>query len=288
MRAAGGLGHDPVDHAELQEVGRGDAHRPRRRPRAPGSRRPRGWRRIPRARSPSRWRAPASAPGRPCRCASAPPLPPSPVTTATMGVGRPAISRRFRAIASAWPALLGAEAGIGAGRVDERDDGLAEPLGELHQPQRLAVSLGVRHPEVPVDLLPRVPALLVAHHHDRAPFEAGQAADDGGVVAEEPIAVELDEVVEEERDQVARVRPLRVAGELYALPGRQPGEDPLRWSRCSRSSSCDSPRASIPGSPRRRSVSIRFSSSRSGRSKSSAFSSISRPRSPASPVRPRR
>ena len=39
----------------------------------------------------------------PIPIASAPPLPPSPVTMATMGVGSPAISRKFRAMASAWP-----------------------------------------------------------------------------------------------------------------------------------------------------------------------------------------
>src|SRR5438876_163834 len=39
----------------------------------------------------------------PIPIASAPPLPPSPVTTARTGVRRAAISRRFRAIASAWP-----------------------------------------------------------------------------------------------------------------------------------------------------------------------------------------
>ena len=35
--------------------------------------------------------------------ARAPPLPPSPVTTVRMGVRSPAIARRLRAIASAWP-----------------------------------------------------------------------------------------------------------------------------------------------------------------------------------------
>jgi len=39
----------------------------------------------------------------PMPIASAPQLPPSPVTTATIGVRSPAISRRFLAIASACP-----------------------------------------------------------------------------------------------------------------------------------------------------------------------------------------
>src|SRR5216684_1187369 len=74
----------------------------------------------------------------PIPIASAPPLPPSPVTTATIGVRSAAIARRFRAVASV-----------------------------------------------------------------------------------EPVAVELDEVLEEELDEVARVRAPGVAGELRPLPGRQ-------------------------------------------------------------------
>ena len=38
----------------------------------------------------------------PMASASAPPLPPSPVITVMMGTGRPAISRRFSAIATDW------------------------------------------------------------------------------------------------------------------------------------------------------------------------------------------
>ena len=39
----------------------------------------------------------------PTAIASAPPLPPSPVTVTMIGVSSRAISRRFQAIASAWP-----------------------------------------------------------------------------------------------------------------------------------------------------------------------------------------
>src|SRR5262249_20653964 len=119
------------------------------------------------------------------------------------------------------PALLGAGAGIGTRRVDERDDRLAEFFRELHEPERLAIPLGMRHPEVPRDLLARVASLLVADHDDAAPLEERKAADHRRVVAVHAIAVQLDEVVEEELDEVARVRALRVARELRALPGRQ-------------------------------------------------------------------
>ncbi len=117
--------------------------------------------------------------------------------------------------------LLGADARVRAGRVDEGEDRLAELLGELHEPERLAVPLGVGHAEVARDLLARVTPLLVADDDDAEPLEAREAADDGRVVAVEPVAVELDEVLEEELDEVARVGAPGVPGELRPLPGRQ-------------------------------------------------------------------
>src|SRR5579859_750307 len=45
-------------------------------------------------------------------------------------------------------ALLGAEPRMRAGDVDQRDHRRAEFLGELHQAQRLAIPLGVRHAEI--------------------------------------------------------------------------------------------------------------------------------------------
>ena len=64
------------------------------------------------------------------------------------------------------------------------------------------------------------------------------------------IAVQLDEVVEEELDEVARVRALGMAGELGALPGRQagvgalaqPGQPLLELARSRRARAADRPR----------------------------------------------
>src|SRR2546428_234074 len=117
--------------------------------------------------------------------------------------------------------LLGADAGVRAGRVDEAEDRLAELLGELHEAERLAIALGVRHAEVARDLLTRVAPLLVVDDDDPLPLEPRQATDDRRVVPVEPVAVELDEVLEEEPDEVARVGALGVAGELRPLPGGQ-------------------------------------------------------------------
>ena len=201
--------------------------------------------------------------------ASAPPLPPSPVTTQTIGVGRPAISRRLRAMASACPRSSAPRPGIGAGRVDERDDGLAELGRELHQPERLAVALGVRHAEVARDVLAGVAPLLVADHHHRLAVEAGEAAHDRLVVAEDAVAVQLDAVLEQQADEVERVRALRVPGDLGALPGGQARVDRCCW-RASRSSSFAISSRAASGSSEARSSAMRFSSSRSGFSNSSS------------------
>src|SRR5690606_27057720 len=45
-------------------------------------------------------------------------------------------------------ARLGIDAGIGARRVDQGQDREAEPVGQLHQADRLAVALRPRHAEI--------------------------------------------------------------------------------------------------------------------------------------------
>ena len=55
------------------------------------------------------------------------------------------------------------------------------------------------------------------HHHQVT--EPRHAGDDGRVLPECAVAVQLDEVVEDEADVVERVRPLEVARELDDLPG---------------------------------------------------------------------
>src|SRR5215468_661962 len=123
------------------------------------------------------------------------------------------------------PALLGAETGIGAGRVDEGHDGLAELGSELHEAEGLAISLGMRHAEVAGDVLARVASLLMPDHHHGLTLEARETAHDGLVVAVEAIAVELHEVLEEQANEVQRVRALRVTGDLRPLPGRETAVD---------------------------------------------------------------
>src|SRR5690606_25278708 len=125
----------------------------------------------------------------------------------------------------ALPALLRADAGERAHRVDERDDGKPEAIGELVEPYRLAVSLGVRHPEVPLQVLLRRASLLVADDDDAPPVVAREPAHDGWVVGEAPIAVQLDEVREQALDVIERVRAVRVPRELHLLHRAQLAED---------------------------------------------------------------
>jgi hypothetical protein len=88
-------------------------------------------------------------------------------------------------------AFLGADAGVGAGRVDQRDDGQAELLGQLHLRHRLAVALRVGAAEVAGDLLLGVFALVVGDDEALVRADAAEAGDDGGVVAEAPVAVQF-------------------------------------------------------------------------------------------------
>ena len=114
--------------------------------------------------------------------------------------------------------LLGGDARVGAGRVDERDEREAVAVGELHRPHRLPVALGIGHAEVADGALLQVAALLVAHEGDRPPVERADAGDDRVVVQPAAVAVELEPVVEDPLDVVQRVRALLVPGELDGAP----------------------------------------------------------------------
>ena len=104
-------------------------------------------------------------------------------------------------------AFLRRDAGIGARRIDEADDGQAELVGEAHQAQRLPVAFGMREAEVVFDVLLGVMALLMADDHDLFLADLREAADKRVVVAEAAVAAHLHEVGGEELEVVERVRP---------------------------------------------------------------------------------
>ena len=127
--------------------------------------------------------------------------------------------RRLRARdRAALAVLLGRDARIRTGRVDHRDERKAVPVGERHRAHRLAIALGIRHPEVPLRALLDVAALLVADEHDGPPAELPEPGHERGVVGATAVAVELEEVVEDPLDVVERVRPVEMTRELDRLP----------------------------------------------------------------------
>ncbi len=177
MGAAGRLGHDRIDDAQGEARLGGRAQR-RRRPLAPRRRPSTGSRRSPPARSRCRSAFCCISTRSATPIASAPPDEPSPITHATTGT-RQAHERELRAGDRAGlAALLGADAGGGAGGVDQRHDREAQPAGEREHPHRLAVALGARHAEVAVGALLQVAALLVSHEGHRLAAERPDAGHD--------------------------------------------------------------------------------------------------------------
>ena len=91
----------------------------------------------------------------------------------------------------------------------------------LHQPQRFAIAFRIRHSEIPLHPFFEGLAFLMPDDHDRPVVKAGEASDDGAVIAKGAIAVELEEVPAELADVVEGRGPLGMPGELRSLPGSQ-------------------------------------------------------------------
>ena len=152
---------------------------------------------------------------------SAPPEPPSPITVVTIGVWSADISRRFRAIASETPRSSLSRPGIRSRRVDEREDRLVELLGQLHDPECLAIALRARHPEIAPDLLLRVATLLVADHRHGASAQEPETRHDRGVVGEGAVAAPLHEIADQDAHVVEGERAVWMPRDERLLPGRQ-------------------------------------------------------------------
>ena len=125
-------------------------------------------------------------------------------------------------------ALLGVDAGVGAGGVNEGEDGQGEFFCQPHEAQRLAVALGARHAEVARGALACVAPLLVANDDARLALKAREAADDALVVGKVTVAVQLLKVGEAFADVVQGVGAVGVAREFGDLPRRELGVDVAR------------------------------------------------------------
>src|SRR5207247_145105 len=125
------------------------------------------------------------------------------------------------------PALLGADAGVRALRVDEGDHRPNAALGQREEADRLAVPLGARHAEVAQHALGGRAAPLLRDHHDGVAAKAREPAHDRAVLAEAAVTVQLDQVAAEDAQVIERRGAVGVAGELHALPRRQAREQLL-------------------------------------------------------------
>lgn len=122
-------------------------------------------------------------------------------------------------------ALFGADAGIRARRVDEADDRQAVLGCELHLGERLAIAFRMSTPEeAGIALFERF-AFLVTDHHDFILVELGETCPHGAIVAEELIAVQLDEFIEDEVEIVGGHWPVGMPRDLHGLPGCQVAVD---------------------------------------------------------------
>ena len=118
-------------------------------------------------------------------------------------------------------AFLRFDARVCSRRVDDRENGQVELLGQAHHPERLPEPLGTGHAEIPLQAIARPAALLVPDDDEAPPADAREPGDHGRVVAEEPVAVQLPELVADHLEQPPRRRPKGMPGEQDVLPGRE-------------------------------------------------------------------
>src|SRR5207244_4015054 len=124
-------------------------------------------------------------------------------------------------------ALFRAKARVGAGRVHEGENRPAELLGDLHDPQRLAIALGIRHSKISIDFLLGVASLLVANDQHVLAMETGHATDDGRIIGEAAVAMDLTPVGENALNVLQGIGALRMTRQLSFFPSIQVGVDLL-------------------------------------------------------------
>src|SRR5581483_9856856 len=96
--------------------------------------------------------------------------------------------------------LLRLHAGKGAWSIDESHDRNAELVGQPHEPDRLAIALGLGHSEIVLEARGSVLALFMPDEHHWAAIDARQTADDRRIVRERAIPRQRDKIVGNARD----------------------------------------------------------------------------------------
>jgi hypothetical protein len=93
----------------------------------------------------------------------------------------------------------------------------------LHEAQGLAVTVGLWHCKVAEDVFFRVPALLLADKHEAHSIDTGKAAHDRRIVQATTVPMHLDKLVTDVVGDVKESGAARVASNLKALGGSEPG-----------------------------------------------------------------
>ena len=122
-------------------------------------------------------------------------------------------------------AFFGADARIGPAGVDEADDRHVELGGQLHLGHRLAIAFGMGVAVIAEAAFLERLALLMADDHHLEGVELGPAGADRPIVAETLVAVQFDELVEDQFEIVGGHGPIGMPGDLDLLPRLQVGVD---------------------------------------------------------------
>ena len=121
------------------------------------------------------------------------------------------------------PALLGLHPRKRARRIDQGYHRHIEAVGEPHQADRLAIALGLGHPEIMLEPRRGVVAFFMPDQHHPAAVDFGQPTDDRIVVGERAVPRKLEEIVGDPGDIIVEMRPLGMPRDLGLLPRGQLG-----------------------------------------------------------------
>ena len=115
-------------------------------------------------------------------------------------------------------AFFGADSGVGAGGIDEGEDGHLEFFGEFHNSECFAVAFGPGHSEVAPEFSGGSGAFLVSDDGDGASVKRGESGDDGAVVGVVAVAVEFGKFFAHAAHIIEHLGAFGVPGDLADLP----------------------------------------------------------------------
>ncbi len=124
-------------------------------------------------------------------------------------------------------AFFSAESWVGAGGINEGDDGESEFFGFAHFGEGFSVAFGVGASEVTREFFLGGLSLLVSDDEALSVSDSSESGDECGVVCEGAVAVEFAEVAGDVLDVVAGLRAVGVTRNTDGVPGREVGVDIL-------------------------------------------------------------